>query len=196
MSYMILIVYSLVGLIIILSTSARQEVVDTLRDLLSASAPTWKIIIAMTIICTGILLFWPFFLPGLLRKRKSAWDVLQENPAFQQQKDLFDAMSTMCEDGCEMDEIPEGYGDFGYDITNPIPTKTVFGSTSYLARLRSHDGAKVIYNRQGSLSSPVSSHPIDGYTISHPDGKELAILYLSPYHKRNSEKVPEGFTLL
>jgi hypothetical protein len=130
------------------------------------------------------------------KKPKTVWDQLQENPIFQEQKALFDAMSTMCEDGCETDEIPGGHGEFGHAVTNPIPTKTVFGSTSYLARLRSSDGAKVVYEREGSLSSPVSSHPIDGYGISHPDGRRLATLYLSPYHKRNSERAPRGFTLL
>jgi hypothetical protein len=130
------------------------------------------------------------------KKPGTLLDRLQENPLFQEQKALFDAMSAMCEDGCETDEIPGSYGEFGHDVTNPIPTRTVFGSTSYLARLRSHDGAKVIYERQGSLPSPVDPHPIDTYTISHPDGKQLAILYLSPYQKRNSEKAPRGFTLL
>ncbi len=130
------------------------------------------------------------------KKPKTLWDELQANPIFQEQKTLFDAMSLMCEDGCETDEIPGGYGEFGYDPTNPIPTKTVFGSTSYLARLRAPDAAKVVYERQGSFSSPVHSDPIDGYTISHPDGRQLAVLYLSPYHKRNSEKAPRGFTLL
>jgi hypothetical protein len=33
------------------------------------------------------------------------------------------------------------------------------------------------------------------YTVRHPDGSVLATLYLSPYHKRNSEKAPRGFTL-
>lgn len=127
---------------------------------------------------------------------KTLWDDLQENPIFKEQKALFDAMSTMCEDGCETDEIPGGHGEFGHAVTNPIPTKTVFGSTSYLARLQSSDGAKVVYEREGSLSSPVSPSPIDAYAISHQDGRRLATLYLSPYHKRNSERAPKGFSLL
>ncbi len=134
-----------------------------------------------------------FFRP---KKPRTVLDQLQENPLFQKQKALFDLMSKMCTDGCETDEIPGGYGEFGHDITNPIPTLTVFGSTSYLARLVSPDGAKIVYEREGSSNSPVSSHPIDGYTISHPSGRQLGTLYFSPYHKRNSEKAPEGFKLL
>lgn len=130
------------------------------------------------------------------KKPRSLLDQLMENPIIQEQKALFDAMSMMCEDGCEADEIPGGYGEFGHAATNPVPTKTVMGSTSYLARLRSADGARVIYNRRGSLSSPVSRHPIDMYEIVHPDGRPLATIYLSPYHKKTSDKAPGGFALL
>jgi hypothetical protein len=132
------------------------------------------------------------------KKQRSVLDQLQENPIFKEQKALFDAMSMMCEDGdgCETDEIPGGHGEFGYAPTNPIPTKTVFGSRSYLERLRSPDGATVIYKRRGSLGSAVSQHPIDEYEILHPDGTLLATIYLSPYHKKNSDKSPRGFTLL
>lgn len=134
-----------------------------------------------------------FFKP---KKPKTLLGRLQNNPIFQEQKALFDAMRAMCEDGCETDEIPEGYGEFGHELTNPIPTMTIFGSTSYLARLVSSDGAKVVYERQASFSTPVSSNPVDGYTISPPNGRQLGTLYISPYHKRNSEKAPKGFTLL
>jgi hypothetical protein len=130
------------------------------------------------------------------KKPRSLLDELMDNPIMKEQKALFDAFSMMCEDGCETDEIPGGYGEFGYSLTNPIPTKTPLGSTNYLARLQSADGAKVIYNRRGSLSSPISQHPIDAYEIVHPDGRLLATIYISPYHKKNSERAPRGFTLL
>jgi len=196
MWYSVLIAYLLIGVIIIVTTPARREVFGSFRDRDLAAAPAWKAHTFRIIVGSAALVFWPIFLPGWLRKKRSLWDELQENPIFQEQKALFDAMSKMCEDGCDTDEIPSGHGTFGYAATNPIPTKTVFGSTSYLARLRSSDGAKVVYEREGSLSSPVSPHPIDAYAISHPVGRRLATLYLSPYHKRNSEKAPRGFTLL
>lgn len=134
-----------------------------------------------------------FFKP---KKPEALPDPLQENPVTQKQKALFDAMSRMCENGCDTDEIPGGHGEFGRDITNPIPTRTIFGSAGYLARLASTDGVNVSYKRQASFASPVSPFPVDGYAISHPNGAQLGTLYLSPYHKRNSEKAPKGFTLL
>ena len=78
------------------------------------------------------MVFFDFLKP----KRRSLLDALEENPLFQQQKALYEAMNRLCEDGCDTDEIPGCAGEFGHDSTNPIPSNTVFGSTSYLARLR------------------------------------------------------------
>ncbi len=129
------------------------------------------------------------------KKPKSLLDALNENPLFKQQKELYDAMSLMCQDGVDADEMPNGHGEFGMTPSNPIPCKTVFGSTSYLARLRATDGAKVVYNRIGSFGSDVTPHPVDGYEISHPNGQKLATLYISPYQQRISSRPPKGFTL-
>src|SRR5664279_5625653 len=111
------------------------------------------------------------------KKPKTVWDLVQENPFFQQQKELFELTSRICEDGVDSDELPNGIGKFGMVATNPIPCKTVFGSTSYLAHLRWSDGKKIEYERLGSTSSPVSPHPIDVYKIRHPDGRVLATIY-------------------
>lgn len=129
------------------------------------------------------------------RKPKTAWDALQENPLFQQQKALFDAMSAMCAGGVDANELPSGHGEFGLTLTNPVPCKTVFGSTAYLGRLRAPDGTKVVYERIGSVQSDVSPNPIDAYDVAHRDGRKLATIYISPYHQRISERAPRGFVL-
>lgn len=129
------------------------------------------------------------------KKPKTAWDALNENPIFRQQKELFDAMSLMCEDGVDADEMPNGRGEFGMTPSNPIPCKTIFGSTAYLGRLRTPQGTKVVYERTGSVASEVSPHPVDAYAISHPNGEKLATLFISPYQKRISAKAPTGFKL-
>jgi hypothetical protein len=130
------------------------------------------------------------------KEKKTLLDELEKNPIYQEKKALFDIMNAGCANGCETDEIPNTHGEFGYTETNPIPTNTIFGSISYLGRLQTTDGQKVVYEREGSLTSPAIEHPIDAYFISHPDGTRLATLYFSPYHKRNSEKAPRGFILL
>ena len=129
------------------------------------------------------------------RKPESVLDALNENPIFRQQKDLYERLSLMCEDGVDADELPNGQGEFGMTASNPIPCKTTFGSTAYLARLRTLDGTKVVYERLGHVRSDVIPHPVDFYAISHPNGQELATLYISPYQKRISNKAPRGFKL-
>ena len=118
-----------------------------------------------------------------------------ESPGLQLIRGMAHSMEAMSTGGCDADELPNGQGEFGYSILNPIPTKTILGSVFYLERLRAPDGAKVNNERQGSSIAEVSPHPIDKYIIKHPNGAVLATLYLSPYHKRTSGKAPRGFTL-
>ena len=98
-------------------------------------------------------------------------------------------------DGVDTDEIPNGYGPFGLSKTNPIPTRGVPGSNEYLARLRTKEGRSVESSRLGSTSAKdVTSGMIDMYNVSS-GGVSLGTVYLCSYHKRNSEKAPEGFRL-
>lgn len=129
------------------------------------------------------------------KKPKSLLDVLEANPLIQEQKKMFELMSAMCADGVDADEMPNGSGEFGMDPSNPVPCKTIFGSTAYLGRLRTLDGVKVVYDRIGSFGSNVSPHPIDGYTISHPNGEPLGTVYISPYQQKISSRPPKGFLL-
>ena len=119
-------------------------------------------------------------------------DALNENPKFQEMKELFDAMSKLNEDGTELDTIPEGYGEFGHEVTNPIPVNTIMGSITYLGKLKTLDGEKVQYERYGSTSATNNNNPIDIYKIS-VEGRKIATLHISPYNKKNSERPPEGF---
>jgi hypothetical protein len=130
------------------------------------------------------------------KKERTLWDELQDNPIFQEQKALYDAMSVLTEDGCGEDEIPGGFGEFGHDISNPIPTNTPYGSISYMSRLRTPDGRKVMYQRMGCRNSETLSMPVDIYRITTQDGEPLATLYVSCWHKLNSAKAPRGLRLL
>lgn len=99
-------------------------------------------------------------------------------------------------DGVETDDIPKGYGPFGLSKTNPIPTRGIPGSNDYLSKLRTKSGQSVQSTRLGSTSAPdVTSGMIDMYSISY-GGVNLGVVYLCPYHKRNSTKAPEGFMLV
>ncbi len=87
-------------------------------------------------------------------------------------------MSKVNEGGCTTDEIPEGFGEFGLEPTNPIPVNTVQGSILYLGGLRAMDGTRVNNKRLGSGSTQNIQKPIDEYLITHENGDELAIIYI------------------
>ena len=66
------------------------------------------------------------------RKPPSLLDALEANPAYKDTKALNDLMVLQCEmgNGVDADEVPNGSGEFGLAPTNPIPCKTIFGSTA------------------------------------------------------------------
>jgi len=107
-----------------------------------------------------------------------------------EQKELFDVMSKANEGGCTTDEMPEGIGEFGLEPTNPIPVNTIQGSILYLGGLRAIYGTRVDNKRLRSLGAKNIKKPIDEYLITHENGNELAIIYISPYQAKNSKKAP------
>lgn len=131
------------------------------------------------------------------RKQKSVLETVSENPLFQEQKALFDAMNKVCSaTGCDGDELPNGYGEFGLTPTNPIPTNTIMGSKTYLSELLTADGKKVHSKRRCSMRSEVTETPIDVYDLSSPDGTPRGAIYISPWEQKNSSRAPRGFRLL
>ena len=189
----VLLVYVAVGIIFFIVTPYREKIVDELYGAGNQGEPAWKVFLFRLILVVIAPLIWPGLVYEWLQKENSVWDELQHNPIVKEEESLFELMSELCDEGCDADEIPEGYGEFGLELTNPIPTNTVFGETAYLAGLRLADGSDIHYERVGSEISPVSDNPVDVYTVSDTDGRQVAVLYLSPYNKRNSAKAPKGF---
>jgi hypothetical protein len=99
---------------------------------------------------------------------------------------------TIYQSGVEADELPNGHGAYGTTITNPVLTISVWCSTDYLNRLR-FNGKAITYHRFGSKRSEVTPGATDIYQIAS-DGESLETIYICPYHKRNSQKAPKGFT--
>ncbi|MFZ1320014.1 MAG: hypothetical protein WAT71_00515 [Ignavibacteria bacterium] len=142
-----------------------------------------------------ILILLITFLKYRKRKPRSAFEELQSTDGYKDLKNLFDMQKKlMGEQGTDLDVMPEGFGEFGLEITNPIPTSTVFGSNAYLGSLLTTDGIKVGYERIGSMSVENIPNIIDGYRI-FKNNEEICTLYLCPYNKKNSTKAPEGFEL-
>lgn len=96
-------------------------------------------------------------------------------------------------EGTTGDKVPGGQGEFGLDLSNPVPTVSVRGSNYYLSRLR-HRGRPVEAKRVGSFSSDATPGMVDGYTLS-VSGISVGTVYICPYHKRISRVAPQGFSL-
>lgn len=96
---------------------------------------------------------------------------------------------------CELDEIPQGIGEFGLEKTNPIPTYGIPENETYLRNLRTSNRELLRYRRTGSFEIENISKRIDEYEIFNAIGDTIAFLYFSPYHKKTSKKSPQGFYL-
>ena len=99
------------------------------------------------------------------------------------------------EGGATTDEIPGAYGEYGFDITNPIPTRGIPANEVYLKRLSLLSGESIQWKLIGSFGADNIAHPIDGYSILNVNGEELCVIYISPYQNTISKKAPKGFYL-
>ena len=92
------------------------------------------------------------------------------------------------------DEFPTGHGRFGFDPTNPIPCKGFHGPRLFMEKLKFSDGATLRFERYGSTDAEnIPDTIIDCYQV-YRNGKEFGDLYLAPFQKRTSQKLPEGFS--
>jgi hypothetical protein len=96
-------------------------------------------------------------------------------------------------DGLDVDELPNGFGEFGHSVTNPIPVKGIVSNEKYLSKLRTQNGERITWQRERSVKSENIEHAIDVYNIFNAELNHIADLYISPYHKRISNKIPKGF---
>ena len=94
---------------------------------------------------------------------------------------------------CSDDEIPQGVGKFGLEITNPIPIFGVLANEIYLNKLLFLNGFKPRWRRIGSASTFSITKPIDMYEIFDNQGETICTLYINPYHSKISNKIPKGF---
>ena len=96
--------------------------------------------------------------------------------------------------GCDADEIPEGIGRFGLEMSNPVPVHGYPECERYLGRLR-HRGGPVTWFRVGSFRAENLAMPVDAYEIYDESSRPVGRVYISPYHRRTSGLAPEGYTL-
>ena len=102
------------------------------------------------------------------------------------------------EEGTEYDELPNHRGEYGYSIDNPILLTSVSESRNYLDRLIyiKPGSSQYTWQRTGSMQSNIVSTPIDEYNLLDTEFNVVKTIYIWPYNKINSNKVPEGFGLM
>ena len=108
--------------------------------------------------------------------------------------DFFEKLKALNTSGTDLDEMPEGYGEFGLTVTNPIPVCTVLGNIVYLSKLKTANGEKITYERRGSTGSQNIKAMIDVYEVFCLN-RQIATLYICPYNKKNSNRAPSGFII-
>lgn len=96
---------------------------------------------------------------------------------------------------CRNDVIEGAYGKYGWDVTNPIPTRGVTSEPTYLNRLRTKTGGKIKWNRLGSSGAQNIKYPIDIYVLIDEQGKKIGTIYISPYQNVTSSTAPEGLKM-
>ena len=149
----------------------------------------------LLIVAVIVLLFVALVaLRNTIRKQKrntlaTSLETLKNNETYQFMQQLQNAMGV---NATQHGKVPGAYGKFGYDATNPIPTKGIPGSISYLAKLRTEDGVKVEYKRKGCTHAENFKHPVDRYEIRENE-EYVCMLHLCPYYKENSAIAPKGF---
>lgn len=104
--------------------------------------------------------------------------------------------------GADCDQLPGAFGEFGREISNPVPVNGAKGEIKYLAKLRGKGGLPVLFHRIGSMSSPVTPHSVDAYELLRSDDESGSlrprydkwdVLYLDMYHPRRSELAPSNY---
>lgn len=94
----------------------------------------------------------------------------------------------------DQDVIPQGIGEFGWDVTNPIPTASVADNRLYLNSLTMSNGDSIEYNRLGSFNAENIPDLIDKYEITY-NSKVIGYLHLCPYHLKTSKKSPKDLVI-
>ena len=94
------------------------------------------------------------------------------------------------------DVNPKGTGPFGFSETNPIPVNGPIGEISYLSRLETKNGDRLMFHRLESVNLPNAigeTKTVDVYEAVSIDSNEWFIFYLDFYHPTRSRALPDGF---
>jgi hypothetical protein len=104
------------------------------------------------------------------------------------QLSLSPGLTELLKNAPHLDEIPGAIGAFGFIESNPIPVNGAVGEISYLSKLQTSGGEKLLFHRIGAIRQ------IDVFEAVTYSGSEWFIFFLDLYHPRKSKKTPTGFS--
>lgn len=102
---------------------------------------------------------------------------------------LGDDMEALLKNTPAIDERPDGEGAFGLDERNPIPVNGAIGELSYLSRLETSNGERMMFHRIGAINM------IDVFEAVTYSGSGWYLFFVDLYHPRRSRKAPPVFRI-
>lgn len=154
-------------------------------------------------------------------KNEIKFNKLRELSKIKEKRSIMHEMIILSEhDNSNLDQNPDGFGEFGLDKTNPIPVNGIDNIPAYMDKLRYEYVSKtgsMTYNpitflrtseldetpigstkpidelfEESTLSPNIKGH-IDVYNLYSFSGNKLAKIYINCYSLKTSNKVPNGF---
>lgn len=89
-----------------------------------------------------------------------------------------------------IDRHPNGDGEFGRSLKNPIPTNGPIGSICYLSNFGTGSGHRILFHRVKVFGN------IDVYEYAALSGDDWGFLFVDMYHSRKSTLAPSGLKKL
>lgn len=132
-------------------------------------------------------------LEHLEKQEHALSDIMELDPLALTYDTLLELLDSGTYNGTTQDEMEEGYGEFGWDLTNPIPTVNRRGARQYLSLLRTTEGKPVRHHLQGSFKAENVDYSVDLYILYTEE--EVGWIYISSFQETNSHKAPDGFYL-
>ncbi len=87
----------------------------------------------------------------------------------------------------KVNRVPGSTGEFGLEVSNPIPVNGFFGEVVYLSALAVEGANHVYAHRLGSIGE------VDVFEVVGSNGEGWSILYFNYYFPSKSNELPRGF---
>jgi hypothetical protein len=188
-------VYLLIGCAVVIWGPGRHPIARQISNARSAGGSKTKFLAFGLVLYLVTVVLWPLALrtPPRPRLIDALNDMKERVNQLIDDENVQNALSPgfaeMIKGAPALDQILGGTGDFGLRVTNPIPVNGPVGECSYLSRLETLRGERLLFHRLGSDDG------IDVFEAVTFSGSSWHIFFLDMYHPRRSRSAPKGFRL-